>query len=80
MGESREEFERILTDREAAEILRLNPRGVRAQARLGNLRGRKCGRYWRFKLSWINEYMERENEKDATISNRATVAAPRKAH
>ena len=42
-------LERLLTLREAAEILRLHPRTVREYVRRGELEGRVIGGRWRFR-------------------------------
>ena len=42
--------ERLLTLREAAEVLRLNPRTVREYVSRGELEGRIIGGRWRFRL------------------------------
>jgi excisionase family DNA binding protein len=50
--------ERLLTLREAAEALRLNPRTVREYVRRGELQGRIIGRRWRFRRTDLDAFFE----------------------
>lgn len=50
--------ERLLTLREAAEVLRLNPRTVRAYAQRGELQGRIIGGKWRFRRADLDAFYE----------------------
>lgn len=50
--------ERLLTLREAAEVLRLHPRTVRAFVRRGELEGRLIGKRWRFKRENLDAFYE----------------------
>jgi len=50
--------ERLLTLREAAEVLRLNPRTVREYVSRGELEGRIIGRRWRFRRVDLDTFFE----------------------
>ena len=50
--------ERLLTLREAAEVLRLNPRTVREYVSRGELEGRIIGRRWRFRHVDLDTFFE----------------------
>jgi excisionase family DNA binding protein len=50
--------ERLLTLREAAEVLRLHPRTVREYVRRGELEGRVIGRRWRFRRKDLDAFYE----------------------
>ena len=50
--------ERLLTLREAAEVLRLHPRTVREYLRRGELEGRVIGGRWRFRRKDLDAFYE----------------------
>ena len=50
--------DRLLTLREAAEVLRLNPRTVREYLRRGELEGRLLGGRWRFRRKDLDRFYE----------------------
>lgn len=50
--------ERLLTLREAAEVLRLNPRTVREYVRRGEIEGRIIGGRWRFRRADLDAFYE----------------------
>lgn len=50
--------ERLLTIREAAEVLRLHPRTVREYLRRGELEGRVIGGRWRFRRKDLDAFYE----------------------
>lgn len=50
--------ERLLTIREAAEVLRLHPRTVREYLRRGELEGRLLGGRWRFRRKDLDAFFE----------------------
>ena len=50
--------EHLLTLREAAEVLRLNPRTVRAYVRRGEIQGRVIGKRWRFRRADLDAFFE----------------------
>ena len=53
----------LLTLREAAEVLRLNPRTVREYVRWGELEGRVIGRRWRFRRKDLDAFYENAPRK-----------------
>lgn len=71
-------FEPLLTDAEVGEMLHLEAKAVQHLARTGQLPGKKIGRFWRFRRSWIERFLEGENAQQ--ISDRATVAPQRHAN
>jgi excisionase family DNA binding protein len=50
--------EHLLTLREAAEVLRLNPRTVREYVHLGKIEGRIIGGRWRFRRADLDAFFE----------------------
>jgi excisionase family DNA binding protein len=50
--------ERLLTLREAAEVLSLNPRTVREYVHLGKIEGRIIGGRWRFRRADLDAFFE----------------------
>jgi len=50
--------ERLLTLREAAEVLRLNPRTVRDYVSRGEIEGRIIGGRWRFRRAALDAFFE----------------------
>jgi excisionase family DNA binding protein len=50
--------ERLLTLREAAEVLRLNPRTVREYVQRGEIEGRIIGGRWRFRRADLDAFFE----------------------
>jgi excisionase family DNA binding protein len=50
--------EHLLTIREAAEVLRLNPRTVREYVHLGKIEGRIIGGRWRFRRADLDTFFE----------------------
>ena len=50
--------DRLLTLREAAEVLRLNPRAVREYVNRGELEGRIIGGRWRFRSVDLDAFYE----------------------
>lgn len=50
--------ERLLTLREAAEVLRLNARTVREYVHLGRIEGRIIGGRWRFRRADLDAFFE----------------------
>jgi len=50
--------ERLLTLREAAEVLRLHPRTVREYIRRGEIAGRIIGGQWRFRRKDLDAFYE----------------------
>ena len=50
--------DRLLTLREAAEVLRLNPRTVREYVNRGEIEGRIIGGRWRFRRADLDAFFE----------------------
>jgi len=50
--------DRLLTLREAAEVLRLNPRTVREYVQRGEIEGRIIGGRWRFRRADLDAFFE----------------------
>ena len=50
--------DRLLTLREAAEVLRLNPRTVREYVKRGEIKGRIIGKQWRFRRADLDAFFE----------------------
>jgi excisionase family DNA binding protein len=50
--------DRLLTLREAAEVLRLNPRTLREYLKRGELQGRIIGGQWRFRRADLDTFVE----------------------
>ena len=50
--------DRLLTLREAAEVLRLNPRTVRDYVQRGEIEGRIIGGQWRFRRADLDVFYE----------------------
>jgi excisionase family DNA binding protein len=50
--------DRLLTLREAAEVLRLNPRTVREYIQRGEIEGRIIGGRWRFRRADLDAFFE----------------------
>jgi excisionase family DNA binding protein len=51
-------FEPLLSDAEAAEMLGLHPKTIQRLARAGELPAVRVGRYWRFRASALNEWID----------------------
>ena len=60
--ESNVQVVRFLTVKEAAEVLRLNPRTVKAMIRRNELPAFKVGSRWRFRESQLTKWLEGLNE------------------
>jgi excisionase family DNA binding protein len=50
--------DRLLTLREAADVLRLNPRTVREYVQRGEIQGRIIGGRWRFRRADLDAFFE----------------------
>jgi excisionase family DNA binding protein len=51
-------FEPLLDDKQAGEMLGLHPKTVQRLARRGELPAVRIGRYWRFRASALNNWIE----------------------
>lgn len=49
--------ERWWTTKQVAEHYQLHPKTIATAARKGELQGRKFGRGWKFRLSWVEEWV-----------------------
>jgi len=54
------EFEPLLDAIEAAALLRMHPKTLKKKACLGEIPGRHVGKYWRFRVSDLNDWMWRQ--------------------
>jgi excisionase family DNA binding protein len=54
------EFEPLLDAIEAAALLRMHPTTLKKKARLGEIPGRRIGKYWRFRVSDLNDWVWRQ--------------------
>jgi excisionase family DNA binding protein len=54
------EFEPLLDAIEAAALLRMHPKTLKKKARLGEIPGRHIGKYWRFRISDLNDWVWRQ--------------------
>jgi excisionase family DNA binding protein len=52
------QFEPLLSDTQAGELLGLHPKTVQRLARAGDIPALHIGRYWRFRASELNEWLE----------------------
>jgi len=52
------QFEPLLSDVEAAALLGIHPKTLQGLARKGNIPAVHLGRYWRFRASALNEWIE----------------------
>ena len=51
-------FEPLLSDKQAGELLGLHPKTVQRLARQGELPAVRIGRYWRFRASALNAWID----------------------
>jgi excisionase family DNA binding protein len=54
------EFEPLLDAIEAAALLRMHPKTLKKKACLGEIPGRHVGKYWRFRVSDLNDWLWRQ--------------------
>ena len=52
------QFEPLLSDAQAGELLGLHPKTVQRLARTGSLPAVRVGRYWRFRASALNAWID----------------------
>ena len=69
-------FEPLLDSREAAPYVRLHYKTLEAKARLGLVPAMKEGKAWLFRLSLLDEYIDRQLKSNLT--NHAALAPNRK--
>ena len=63
------EFEPLLDAVEAATLLRMHPNTLRMKARLGEIPGRHIGKYWRFRISDLNDWIGRHEQERQRRTN-----------
>ena len=51
------QFEPLLSDAQAGELLGLHPKTVQRMARRGEIPAIRIGRYWRFRASELNAWL-----------------------
>lgn len=56
---SRAGFERLLNTEEAAMLLRIHPKTLQKLARKGEVAAIQIGKLWRFRVSALNEWLEK---------------------
>ena len=56
------EFEPLLDAIEAAALLRMHPKTLKKKARLGEIPGRHIGKFWRFRVSDLNDWVWRQGQ------------------
>jgi len=52
------QFEPLLSDAAAGELLGLHPKTIQRMARTGEIPAKRLGRYWRFRASELNAWLE----------------------
>lgn len=57
------EFEPLLDATEAAALLRMHPNTLRMKARLGEISARHLGKYWRFRVSDLNDWVRNQERR-----------------
>lgn len=63
------DFEPLLDATEAAALLRMHPNTLRMKARLGEIPGRHIGKYWRFRISDLNEWLVHQEQGQQRQAN-----------
>ena len=58
MSNTAAQFEPLLSDTQASELLGLHPKTVARMARRGELPAIRIGRYWRFRASALNQWID----------------------
>ena len=58
MSSASPQFEPLLSDVQAGELLGLHPKTVQRLARAGDIPAIRIGRYWRFRASDLNDWLE----------------------
>jgi excisionase family DNA binding protein len=67
------EFEKLLTDQQAGGLLGLHPKTVQRMARTGKLPAVRVGRYWRFRASALNAWIDLQSQgQPACVENERT--------
>lgn len=63
------DFEPLLDASEAAALLRMHPNTLRMKARLGEIPGRHIGKYWRFRVSDLNDWVRHQERRGDGTTN-----------
>lgn len=58
MSNTAPQFEPLLSDLHAGQLLGLHPKTVQRMARRGEIPAIRIGRYWRFRASELNAWLE----------------------
>lgn len=53
-------FEPLLSDAQAGELLGIHPKTVQRLARTGKLPAVRVGRYWKFRASTLNQWIDKQ--------------------
>jgi len=69
------EFEPLLDVTEAAALLRMHPNTLRLKARLGEIPGRHIGKYWRFRVSDLNDWVRHQERRSYGATKPVGVSA-----
>jgi excisionase family DNA binding protein len=70
---SKATFEPLLSDAQAAELLGLHPKTVQRLARTGKIPTVRIGRYWRFRASALNTWIDLQSTgQPACVGNERT--------
>ena len=54
------QFEALIDSSEAAKLLRIHPKTLQNMARNGRIPGIRIGKYWRFRASEIDRWLQSE--------------------
>jgi excisionase family DNA binding protein len=65
-----EEFEPLLDAEEAARLLKMHPKTIQKLARQGEVVGVRVGRYWRFRVSALNLFLQLRTGKPVHFTDR----------
>ena len=61
------EFEPLIDATEAAALLRMHPNTLRMKARLGEIPGCHIGKYWRFRISDLNDWIGARSRSECGV-------------
>lgn len=68
MQESKQGIPEVFTVRELAEYLGLHPKTVYAYIAEGRIRAIRCGRSYRIRCEWVEDYIRSASPKDINVS------------
>ena len=54
------ENRKLLTSREVADMLQIKETTIREWARIGKIRAVRVGRYWRFRLQDVEDWLQKQ--------------------